>query len=49
MYFEEQMIDGILHHRSDPNDAFIAYTAKELSARVRYLEGRLQDIRHMVN
>lgn len=49
MYFEEQMIDGILHHRSDPNDAFIAYTAKELSARVRYLEGRLQDIRHLVN
>ena len=32
MYFEEQMIDGILQHRNTPDGEFTAHTVKELSA-----------------
>ena len=33
MYYEEQMIDGVMHWRGDPDAEFKPYTLKELSAR----------------
>ena len=33
MFYEEKIIDGILHWRIDPDDEFKAYTLKELSER----------------
>jgi len=33
MFYEEKIIDGILHWRSDPDDEFKPYTLKELSER----------------
>jgi hypothetical protein len=31
MYYEEKMINGILHWRNDPDGKWTAYTSKELS------------------
>lgn len=33
MYFEEQMIEGIMHYRTDPDTDFKPYDLKELSRR----------------
>jgi hypothetical protein len=31
MFYEEKIIDGVMHWRSDPNDDFKPYTLEELS------------------
>ena len=41
---EEKIINGILHHRSSPDDEFKAYTAKELSQQVKYLRWKIENI-----
>lgn len=33
MYFEEKMIDGIMHYRTNPDSEFTPYDIKELSRR----------------
>lgn len=33
MYYEEKLIDGIMHYRSDPNAEFKPYSLKQLSQR----------------
>ncbi len=38
MYFEEKMIDGIMHYRTDPDREFTPYDIKELSR--RYMDAR---------
>jgi len=38
MFYEEKIIDGILHWRIDPDDEFKPYTLKELSE--RYVSNR---------
>lgn len=38
MYFEEKMIDGIMHYRTNPDGAFVPYDLKEMSR--RYMDAR---------
>jgi hypothetical protein len=38
MYYEEKLINGILHWRGDPDDEFKPYTLGELSGRYKMLE-----------
>jgi len=33
MYYEEKMINGVMHYRSHPDDEFTPYTLEELSKR----------------
>lgn len=33
MYYEETLINGIIHWRNDPDGEFTAYTLEELSVR----------------
>lgn len=33
MYYEEKMIDGIMHYRTNPEGEFTPYDLKELSRR----------------
>ena len=33
MYYEEKMIDGIIHYRGTPDGEWTPYTLKELSSR----------------
>ena len=35
MYYEERMINGIMHYRTNPNDEFKPYGLKELSSRYK--------------
>jgi len=44
MYKEEKMIDSILHYKNSPNDEFKAYTAKELSQRIKYLKSQIYNL-----
>lgn len=44
MYYEEKMIDGFLHWRSDPNGVWIAYTARELSERIQRLSDMVRGV-----
>lgn len=42
MYYEEQIIDGILSYRHSPNAEFTPFTAKELSQRVVQLKSEIK-------
>ena len=48
MYFEEQVISGVLHFRTDPAHEFRPYSAEELTARVIELERKIVSIRAAV-
>lgn len=45
MYFEETMIDGVMHWRGTPTDDFRPYTLMALSARYTELKETLQQAR----
>jgi hypothetical protein len=38
MYYEEQMIDGVMHWRSTPDGVFEPYTLESLSTRYAQLK-----------
>lgn len=44
MYYEEKLIDGILHFRSTPDAEFEPYTLTELSRRYVELNKRFNEL-----
>jgi len=42
MYYEEKMINGILHYRTSPNDEFEEYSKEALSRRIEDNKIKLQ-------
>ena len=49
MYYEEKIIDGIMHYRTNPNGQWRAYTIKELSTRYEDMNKRFWDLSAMIN
>lgn len=45
MYYEEKVIDGVLHWRLTPTDEFKPFTAEELTDRVIKLQGKMEAAR----
>lgn len=48
MYYEEKIIDGVLHWRNDPDNEFKLYTLEELSQRYQSNEKRYYNTWHEV-
>lgn len=40
MYYEEKLINGVMHWRGNPNDEFQPYTLEQLSQRYAEAAGR---------
>jgi len=49
MYYEERLIDGVMHWRNDPNDEFTVYTIQELSVRYASLLKHANELYAKVN
>lgn len=44
MYYDEQVINGILCHRSTPKGEWIEFTAKELTEKIIELKDKFRDL-----
>ncbi len=44
MYYEEKIIDGVMHWRNDPNKKFVPYSIQELLARYVSVSDRLNKL-----
>lgn len=44
MYYDEQVINGVLCHRGTPDGQWIAFTSKELTAKIIKLKDECRDL-----
>ena len=44
MYYEEKIIDGIMHYRTNPKGQWKAYTIQELSNRYADMNKEFEDL-----
>ena len=49
MYHEEKIINGVLHWRGLPDATFTAYTAAELTERLKLKESEIRKLNEQVN
>lgn len=49
VYYEEQVIDGVLSYRWAPNDPFTPYTAEQLTIKFVDVARRMKEIKNLVN
>lgn len=49
MYYEEKIINGVMHWRGSPDDEFTPYTIEELSRRYSELKATEQFLRAAIN
>ena len=45
MYYEEKMIDGVMHYRTDPKGEFKPYTLESISSRYDGLKTDIREVR----
>lgn len=43
MYYEEKIINGVLHYRTTPNGLFKPYTIEEMTAKWNEVQAELED------
>jgi len=44
MYYDEQVINGVLCHRGTPDGQWIAFTSKELTAKIVELKAEVSSL-----
>lgn len=49
MYFEEEIIKGILHFRVTPNEPFRAMSKEGLTHRIQILEARIKNLEKAID
>lgn len=44
MYYEEKVVDGVLHYKSSPTEGWVSMTPQQLTTKIMYMKNELKVI-----